>query len=321
MIDFQAGLSSAEKQAILPSTSFICRHFAHQHNLPYAEVQLPDGTLACLLNGSSSSKKFGSRFNPFGWKKSRTALNEEMQIAKQKATKVIVYFHGGGYAVSMLPQHLHEVYGFEDKPCWKEGVIVYVLSYSTFVLFFVSFPITSNILNKSEPLTYPIGLASEHANHYPTQLRQAISLLDHILNTENISPSCITLMGNSAGSNLLLGVLLHLSHPNPDLPAIKLKDNERLAAAVAISPWCTMDVSAASMTENADKDVLAPSAIAYWGQNFLGSCVADPWNSPLIAPSDWWADHKANELLLFYGEDEILRDDTAILCDKIKVRR
>lgn len=169
-------------------------------------------------------------------------------------------------------------------------------------------------------LTCYTGLASDHANPYPTQLGQAITLLDHILNTEKLPLASITLIGNSAGSHLLLGVLLHLSHPNPAIPSLKLKDNEKLAAAVIISPWCTMDVSAASMQLNANKDVLAPSAMAYWGRNFLGGQAPDPWNTPLIAPAEWWGDVKVNEILILYGEDEILRDDTAMLCEKIEVR-
>lgn len=164
-----------------------------------------------------------------------------------------------------------------------------------------------------------LGLTSEHSNHYPTQLREAISLLDHIINTDSIPPSSITLMGNSAGGNLLLGVLLHLSHPNPDVPPLNLKDGEQFASAVAISPWCTMDTSAKSMETNVDKDVLAASALAYWGRNFLNGRALDPWNSPLVAPADWWADLKASELLILYGEDEIMRDDTEALCERIKV--
>jgi acetyl esterase/lipase len=169
-------------------------------------------------------------------------------------------------------------------------------------------------------LTPYIGLVDEQANHYPTQLRQAISLLDHIINTENISPSNITLMGNSAGANLLLAVLLHLSHPNPDVSPLNLKDGEKFAAAVAISPWCNMDTSAKSMTTNAEKDVIAASALEYWGGNFLGGRPLDPWNSPLQAPADWWTDLKVGEILMMYGEDEIMKDDTEILCKRVQVR-
>ncbi|KAF3392054.1 Steryl acetyl hydrolase 1 [Talaromyces pinophilus] len=291
MIDFQSGLSAVEKHTVLPSTAWQCKSFAHGNNLPYEKVTLHDGTLAFLLNGSSSSTKHALGLNPFtrGSKKA-AALADEMVVAKQKANKVIVYFHGGGYVAAILPQHLHLIYSFEDKPRYKDGVVVYVLAY---------------------------GLVDEKANHYPTQLRQAISLLNHIINTENIPPSNITLMGNSAGANLLLSVILHLSHPNPDVPPLNMKD-EKFAAAVAISPWCNMDTSAESMTTNANKDVLAASALEYWGGNFLGGRSLDPWNSPLQAPAEWWTDLKVGELLMIYGEDEIMRDDTEVLCKRVQ---
>ncbi|EED21274.1 conserved hypothetical protein [Talaromyces stipitatus ATCC 10500] len=292
MIDFQSSLTATEKQAVLPATATQCINFAHQYNLPYEPLTLSDGTVAFMLNGSSSPKHFPVGVNPFGRKAKKAAvLAAEMNIAKQKLNKVIVYFHGGGYVAPILPQHIHLIYGFEDKPRYKEGVVVYVLAYS---------------------------LTSEHANQYPTQLRQAISLLDHIINTESIPPSCLTLMGNSAGGNLLLGVLLHLSHRNSNVPPLSLKDGEQFAAAVAISPWCTMDTSAKSTETNASKDVLAVSALAYWGGNFLGGHALDAWNSPLVAPAEWWADLKVDELLILYGEDEIMRDDTEALCKRIK---
>ncbi|EEA25405.1 hypothetical protein TMatcc_006371 [Talaromyces marneffei ATCC 18224] len=292
MIDFQSSLSSIEKHAVLPSTAWQCTSFAHGNNVPYERLTLQDGTLAFLLNGSSSSTKHSVGLNPFtrGSKKA-AALAEEMIVAKQKTNKVIVYFHGGGYVAPILPQHIRLIYSFEDKPCYKEGVAVYILAY---------------------------GLVTEHTNQYPTQLRQAISLLDHIINTENISPSNITLMGNSAGANLLLAVLLHLSHPNPDVPPLNMKDDEKFAAAVAISPWCKMDTSAKSMTTNANRDVLAASALEYWGGNFLGGRLLDPWNSPLEAPAEWWTDLKVGEILMLYGEDEIMKDDTEILCKRVQ---
>lgn len=134
-----------------------------------------------------------------------------------------------------------------------------------------------------------------------------------------MSPSNIALMGNSAGANLLLAVLLHISHPNPDIPPLDMKDQEQFAAAVAISPWCNMDTSAKSMTTNANNDVLAASALDYWGRNFLGGRPLDPWNSPLQAPAEWWTDLKVGEILMIYGEHEIMKDDTEILCKRIQV--
>jgi hypothetical protein len=127
MVDFQSGLTAVEKQSALPSSSIICQIFARQRNLPHAKVTLPDGTVAYFLGGSSSCVRSCGDLFPF-WNSSRGA--EEAENAKQRAKKVILYFHGGGYAVPVLPQHLHLIYGFEEKPRWGEDVVVYVLVYS-----------------------------------------------------------------------------------------------------------------------------------------------------------------------------------------------
>jgi hypothetical protein len=134
MIDFQSGLTSIEKHAVLPPTAWQCRNFAHGNNLPYEKLTLQDGTLAFLLNGSSSSTKHAVGLNPFTRKsKKAAALAEEMIIAKQKANEVIVYFHGGGYVAPILPQHIHLIYGFQNKPRYKDGVVVYILAYGMYV--------------------------------------------------------------------------------------------------------------------------------------------------------------------------------------------
>lgn len=130
MIDFQSGLSSVEQHAVLPSTAKQCMSFALEKNLPYEKITLQDGTLAILLNGSSSSQKHALGLNPFTRSnKKAAALAEEMIVAKQKANKAIVYFHGGGYVAPILPQMIRLVYNFENKPRYKDGVVVYILAY------------------------------------------------------------------------------------------------------------------------------------------------------------------------------------------------
>jgi acetyl esterase/lipase len=163
------------------------------------------------------------------------------------------------------------------------------------------------------------GLACEDANRYPSQLKQALSLLEHLLQVEKLSPSAITLMGDSAGGHLLLSLLLHLRHPNPLVSPFGIK--ERLGGAVLVSPWVSMTSSADSMQSNKRKDILSVGALAYWARNFLGEKPFDFWNAPLTAPEEWWSDLLVHEILVVYGEDELLRDDIDILCERLKVNR
>ena len=167
------------------------------------------------------------------------------------------------------------------------------------------------------PIPQIADLACESANRYPRQLQQAVALLDHLLHVEKVLPSSITLLGDSAGAHLVLSLVLHLSHPNPLVAPLKVAG--RLSGAVLISPWVTMDTSAASMQLNKDKDVLSASSLAYWACNFLGGADYDPWNTPTMAPEEWWGDLLVDDILVLYGDDELLRDDTAVFCERLRV--
>jgi acetyl esterase/lipase len=149
-------------------------------------------------------------------------------------------------------------------------------------------------------------------------LQQAVSLIEHLLHSEKLPASAITLIGDSAGAHLVLSLILHLSHRNPLVSPLEIEG--RFASVVLISPWVAMNSSAESIQVNRRKDILSAAALTYWAQNFLGGAVPDPWNTPLMAPEDWWAEILADEVIAMYGDDELLRDDAAILCEKLKVR-
>jgi len=163
-----------------------------------------------------------------------------------------------------------------------------------------------------------LGLASEHANHYPCQLQQAVSLIDHLLRTEKVSPLAITLIGDSAGGHLLLSLILHLSHPNPLVSPLKI--DGRFSGALIISPWATLETSADSYQTNKQNDFLSAAALAYWAQNFLGGANADPWNTPLMVPPEWWSDVPVDDILVLYGDHEVFRDDIDSLGEILKVQ-
>ncbi|CAJ2504788.1 Uu.00g121820.m01.CDS01 [Anthostomella pinea] len=162
-----------------------------------------------------------------------------LRIGPPNAKKAVVFFHGGGYMAPALSEHASFATGYGT--CTTPDVAVYVLQY---------------------------GLASETANHYPRQLQQAVHLMRHLLVTQQMSPGSITLVGDSAGAHLLLGLLLHLTHPNPLVPQLKL--DSPLSGAVLVSPWVRLQSTAGSLNANGQKDVLSAASLAYWAKNFLG---------------------------------------------------
>src|SRR5438045_7002331 len=74
---------------------------------------------------------------------------------------------------------------------------------------------------------------------YPRQLQQTALLLDHVLNVLHITPSNICLSGDSAGGNLILALMSHISHPHPSttVPIIPLQLSAPFRGLVLTSPW------------------------------------------------------------------------------------
>ncbi|KAI1869261.1 uncharacterized protein JN550_005891 [Neoarthrinium moseri] len=209
------------------------------------------------------------------------------RLGPPSAKNVVMFFHGGGYMAPALSEHASFAFGYGEYS--TRDVAVYFLQYD---------------------------LASEHANHYPRQLQQAVSLLNHLTSSKQIPPGSITLVGDSAGAHLLLSLLLHLKHPNPQVPQVEM--NTPLGGAVLVSPWVQLQSSATSLETNKQEDILSTPSLAYWAKNFLGDAAPDAWNSPLTAPLEWWDDLPVKRILVTYGDKELLRDDAGKLCEILR---
>ncbi|KAE8144388.1 Alpha/Beta hydrolase protein [Aspergillus avenaceus] len=196
-------------------------------------------------------------------------------IGNPEAKYVVVYYHGGGFALPGFPNHL-AFYNRLGKTLNEAGhdIAFFILSYS---------------------------LTPQAA--YPTQLQQAVAALRHILSTPR-SPSKILLGGDSAGGNLALAVLLHLSHPHPEIDP--LPDIAPLAGLFAFAPWVDFGNDTPSMQENAGKDVIVRESLESWSSAYLGGKEADAWSEPSRAPTEWWREAKVERVLLLVGRDEVL---------------
>jgi acetyl esterase/lipase len=133
------------------------------------------------------------------------------------------------------------------------------------------------------------GLAPEHT--YPTQLKQAVELLRHLVETEKRSPSDLILGGDSAGGDLALGLLSHLAHPHPEIQPLVL--NEKIHAAMLISPWASLtQTHTPTLTTNAERDMLDARTLTRWSAAFLGSTspfAGDFYSEPVLASPEWWS--------------------------------
>jgi hypothetical protein len=119
-------------------------------------------------------------------------------------------------------------------------------------------------------LTYSL---TPHAS-YPTQLRQCVEALRYIVIRTGRLPSNVFIGGDSAGGNLALAVLLHLTHPQPDIEPLEI--SHPLAGIFAIAPWgCLRFDGWPSEKENRYKDLFLKQAGDKWAKAYLNSRSPD----------------------------------------------
>ncbi|KAL6704309.1 hypothetical protein ACN47E_008373 [Coniothyrium glycines] len=202
-------------------------------------------------------------------------------FGSRSAKKVLVYFHGGGYVLPCGPGHM--LWLDDLQKSLGPDVAALLLAYD---------------------------LAPEHK--YPTQLRQATELLRYLVETEGRSPADLVLGGDSAGGNLVLGLLSHLVHPHPEIESLTLPS--KIHAVLLISPWCSLtNTRTPAFITNAQRDMIDERTLNRWSAAFLGSdspFVGDFYNEPILAAPEWWAPvaNVADEVLIWAGDNEILKD-------------
>ncbi|SLN51888.1 alpha/beta hydrolase [Pseudooctadecabacter jejudonensis] len=120
---------------------------------------------------------------------------------------------------------------------------------------------------------------------------------------QGFAPHSIVLAGDSAGGNLLFGLLATL-----------LQRGEKPAAVLAFSPWTDMTLSGESLILNKDKDPLLPvSRMQEAVDLYLGPADRrDPRASPLFADFP-----DPPPALIQVGRDEVLFSDAARMADKL----
>lgn len=203
-------------------------------------------------------------------------------IGPPNAKNVLLYFHGGGYIGSATLGHLTYLFRMQTELS-KQGHSIAILA-----------------------LRYTLAPRGT----YPTQLRQATSALNYLLNFEKRDPSSILLGGDSAGGNLASVLMLHIARPHPLVPAVEL--SRPLRAAVLMSPWVFFDTTTPSFRRNERLDYITKTALDRASHAFIGKGNQhDSYSQPINASSEWWAEvagKVVSEILIWGGTDELLID-------------
>ncbi|KAJ4363905.1 hypothetical protein N0V83_009357 [Neocucurbitaria cava] len=214
-------------------------------------------------------------------------------IGNPDAETVLLYLHGGGYTQSANEgnfKYIDKLLKDLNSGSGCRSVAALFLAYT---------------------------LAPEAA--HPTQLREAATVLSHLITKTGRSASDVFISGDSAGGNLTVAMLSHLLHPHPDVPAIKLE--QPLGGALLYSPWVGFGTDYQSY-DNEALDMLSPLALRKWSAMFLNkSNAADPeadpgpisgdaWTEACLNPASWWHGlHRVvGAIFVSYGSYEILAD-------------
>ncbi|KXJ85362.1 alpha/beta hydrolase fold-domain-containing protein [Microdochium bolleyi] len=220
------------------------------------------------------------------------------------ATHTIMYIHGGGFvsgspcsAASYLLQLAVELRA--------RGVLVDILAVG-------------------------YDLAPEHP--FPHALRQISSAYTYIL----ARGKPIVLAGDSAGGNLCLALLRHLSEPHPAIPpvdcgiqagvlvatcadGIVAPGTPGVIAACLMSPWVNLRNDGESYHRNASKDCLHRGALNTWSKAYLDSQPMDKYTCPITCTTGWAAALPASTLLMSGELDLFVADILAFASNVEKV--
>ncbi|KAF9252049.1 hypothetical protein DTO006G1_2796 [Penicillium roqueforti] len=209
-------------------------------------------------------------------------------IGNKDAKNVIIYYHGGGFAVPAMAAYF-EFWLDMLKDLDKTG--------DNLAVFFPRYSLTPE-------------------STYPTQMRQAVEALRYIINETGRSPSNVIIGGDSAGGNLAAATLLHLSHPHAEIKPLEL--SVPLAGVFAFSPWIHFSTDWPSIEENKWKDILPREALERWTISYRAGLPEDNWNQPFDAPPGWWESAKTERILILVGEDELLLSPIREFAKKVK---
>lgn len=141
---------------------------------------------------------------------------------------------------------------------------------------------------------------------YPTQLAQAVECLRHVNVTTDRRPANIYLAGDSAGGNLVAGVLSHLYKPHPDIKPVNI--GEPLGGSILISPWTLMDKEFKGFDIDSRGDIITEAIAPPWAGSYVGVSTRDYYTDLSHADQDWYRGigQKTRRVLMLAGQNEIL---------------
>jgi acetyl esterase/lipase len=163
-------------------------------------------------------------------------------------------------------------------------------------------PVAGSVALASQARVLTVGYRLTPEHPFPAALDDVQAAYEWLL-TNGTAPEKITLVGDSAGGNLVLALLVKLRDQNRPLPH----------RAVCLSPATDLSMAGETWTQNAQRDLLIePHKIRAAITLYLnGTDPTHPWASPL------WADlHGLPPVLILVGGAERLLSDSTRWAEK-----
>lgn len=146
-------------------------------------------------------------------------------------------------------------------------------------------------------------LAPEHP--FPAAPEDCLEAYRILLHTYR--PEKITVIGESAGGNLVLVLLLMIKAAGLPMPGM----------TVSVSPCVQFDRELASYTENEATEAMVTNLADEVSDMYIGSRDESRLKNPLVAPL--YGDFTGvSPVYLFVSDSELLRDDSYLMFEKLK---
>jgi acetyl esterase/lipase len=152
---------------------------------------------------------------------------------------------------------------------------------------------------------------------YPTQVNQAKAAYRYLLEDQNIDPSKLAILGDSAGAHLILNLLSVMADDEKSLPKPGV-------GAFLVAPWIDLRCSKdGSFVRNKDCDYLVRDLLITAGEQVIprgyDATAAHIINFSLPRPNKKsWADILPRKVWVGIGSNDTLLDDAVAFVERVK---
>ncbi|KAI5290599.1 hypothetical protein KEM54_001042 [Ascosphaera aggregata] len=237
-----------------------------------------------------SNKMYEHQMKKRGLKPDTVDLGENALghwIGDKRAENVLIFFHGGGYALPATDGYFQFYLKLIDD-MRKEGKSLCIFA-----------------------LTYTLAPDAQ----YPVQIKQAVACLRYILQLGTWDEERIFIGGDSAGGNLTCAILSHIAHPHPEVQPL---ETTQLGGALLLSPWTYLQSEFHGHVIDSCGDLVSEHVGGTWSSGYLGNAPNDNYTDASTAPGEWFVAYPVRRIFVSAGGNEILLPAIEMLVNNLR---